>query len=81
MPIGISDTMTGDGLQALFLVIVLRNTNRHLDLGPLHNEIIEYLGLNGRTRGKRDPLIHQLERPLSNSPFSLLILDDLIERE
>ena len=54
---------------------------RHLDLGPFHNKIGQCLGLDGRPRGIRNGLTHQLECPLGDSPYGILVLDDLAERE
>ena len=52
-----------------------------LDLGPLCNEVSQHLGLDGRPRGIRNALTHQLECPLHDSSHGILVLDDLAKGE
>ena len=54
---------------------------RHLDLGPLCNEISQHLGLDGRLGGIQNALTHQLESPLRDPSHGVPVLDDLAERE
>ena len=44
-------------------------------------KISQHLGLDGRPRGIRNALTHQLECPLSDSFCGIPILDDLTKRE
>ena len=62
-------------------VLLINGCWRHLDLGPFHDEVSQHLGLDCRSGGIRDALIHQLERPLCGSSHGVLALEDLAEGE
>ena len=49
--------------------------------GLLCNEISQHLGLDSHPGSIRNALTHQLECPLHDSSYGILVLDDLIERE
>ena len=58
-------------------VLLIDGRRRHLDLGPFRDEVSQHLGLDRRSRGICEALIHQLECPLCGSSCGVLALDDL----
>ena len=62
-------------------VLLIDDRRWHLDLGPLYDEVSQHLGLDRRSGGIRDALIHQLECPLCGSSRGILAMDDLVEGE
>ena len=52
-----------------------------LDLGPFRDEVSQHLGLDRRSGGIRNALIHQLKCPLCGSSHGILALDDLAKGE
>ena len=59
------------------LVLLIDDRRWCLDLGPFRDEVNQHLGLDRRSGGIHDALIHQLERPLCGSSYGVLALDDL----
>ena len=53
----------------------------HSDLGSLYNEISQHLGLDGHLGGIRNALTHQLECPLHDPSYGILVLNNLAEGE
>ena len=62
-------------------VLLIDDRRWRLDLGPFRDEVNQHLGLDRRSGGIRNALIHQLERPLCGSSHGVLALDDLTEGE
>ena len=63
------------------LVLLVDDRWWHLDLGPFRDKISQRLRLDGRPRGIRNALAHQLECPFHDSSRGILVLDDLTEGE
>ena len=63
------------------LVLLVDDCWRHLDLGPLCNEISQHLGLDSHPGEIQNALTHQFECPLCDSSCGILVLDNLTEGE
>ena len=62
-------------------VLLIDDRRWHLDLGPFRDEVSQHLGLDRRSGGIRDALIHQLECPFCGSSCGVLAMDNLVEGE